>query len=128
MNQSKSNELKSGRSLVSAIAIAILALFVISGSILAQEGTQMISDAKPTIVLVHGAFADSSSWTGVTRILLDDGYRVVAAANPLRGVSGDDSFKERKRIHKKRFIGHSEHGYETSTGCDYEPRATVSMG
>ena len=92
MNQSKSNELKSGRSLVSAIAIAILALFVISGSILAQEGTQMISDAKPTIVLVHGAFADSSSWTGVTRILLDDGYRVVAAANPLRGVQSDADY------------------------------------
>ena len=45
--------------------------------------------AKPTIVLVHGAFADSSSWYGVITILERDGYSVVAAANPLRSVKGD---------------------------------------
>lgn len=44
---------------------------------------------KPTIVLVHGAFADSSSWNGVAADLTRDGYRVVAAANPLRGVASD---------------------------------------
>jgi pimeloyl-ACP methyl ester carboxylesterase len=44
---------------------------------------------RPTIVLVHGAFADASSWNGVIRILETDGYRVVAAANPLRSVQGD---------------------------------------
>jgi pimeloyl-ACP methyl ester carboxylesterase len=44
---------------------------------------------KPTIVLVHGAFADSSSWYGVITILERDGYSVVAAANPLRSVKGD---------------------------------------
>jgi pimeloyl-ACP methyl ester carboxylesterase len=45
--------------------------------------------AKPTIVLVHGAFADSSSWYGVITILERDGYSVIAAANPLRSVKGD---------------------------------------
>lgn len=45
--------------------------------------------AKPTIILVHGAFADSSSWNGVIARLARDGYRVVAAANPLRGVRSD---------------------------------------
>lgn len=45
--------------------------------------------AKPTVVLVHGAFADSSSWNGVIKELKEDGYPVVAAANPLRGVSSD---------------------------------------
>jgi len=44
---------------------------------------------KPTVVLVHGAFADSSSWNGVIRSLRADGYPVVAAANPLRSVKGD---------------------------------------
>lgn len=44
---------------------------------------------KPTVVLVHGAFADSSSWNGVIRILERDGYTVIAAANPLRSVRGD---------------------------------------
>ena len=41
---------------------------------------------KPTVVLVHGAFAESSSWSGVIAPLLDDGYPVLAVANPLRGV------------------------------------------
>ena len=47
---------------------------------------------KPTIVLVHGAFADSSSWNGVISILEKDGYRVVAAANPLRGLNSDAQY------------------------------------
>jgi pimeloyl-ACP methyl ester carboxylesterase len=44
---------------------------------------------RPTIVLVHGAFADSSSWSGVIKLLTSDGYPVVAAANPLRSVRAD---------------------------------------
>ncbi len=44
---------------------------------------------KPTIVLVHGAFADASSWNSVAAELRDKGYPVVAVANPLRSVSGD---------------------------------------
>jgi len=48
--------------------------------------------AKPTVVLVHGAFADSSSWDGVVTELTRDGYRVVAAANPLRGASSDAAY------------------------------------
>lgn len=44
---------------------------------------------KPTVVLVHGAFADASSWNGVAKILEKDGYTVIAAANPLRGVKSD---------------------------------------
>jgi len=47
---------------------------------------------KPTIVLVHGAFADASSWNGVVRILEQDGYKVIAAANPLRGVHSDAQY------------------------------------
>lgn len=45
--------------------------------------------SKPTIVLVHGAFADGSSWNGVISRLEKDGYPVIAAANPLRSVKGD---------------------------------------
>lgn len=45
--------------------------------------------AKPTVVLVHGAFADGSSWNGVIRILEEHGYPVLAVANPLRGVRAD---------------------------------------
>lgn len=47
---------------------------------------------KPTIVLVHGAFADASGWNGVAERLLQQGYSVVAPANPLRGVSTDSAY------------------------------------
>jgi pimeloyl-ACP methyl ester carboxylesterase len=47
---------------------------------------------KPTIVLVHGAFAESASWNGVITLLTRGGYRVVALANPLRSVSGDAAY------------------------------------
>lgn len=43
----------------------------------------------PTIVLVHGAFADAASWTPVTRALLDAGHHVIVPPNPLRTLSGD---------------------------------------
>ena len=49
-------------------------------------------DVKPTIVLVHGAFADASSWNGVIQILKKDGYPVLAVANPLRSVKGDGAY------------------------------------
>jgi pimeloyl-ACP methyl ester carboxylesterase len=45
----------------------------------------------PTIVLVHGAFAESASWDRVIDPLLGAGHRVIAAANPLRGVAADAS-------------------------------------
>lgn len=44
---------------------------------------------KPTVILVHGAYAGSSSWSGVVPPLLADGHRVIAFANPLRGVARD---------------------------------------
>lgn len=53
------------------------------------SGVGIAEPAKPTIVLVHGAFADSSSWNGVVANLKNDGYTAVAVANPLRSVSND---------------------------------------
>lgn len=51
--------------------------------------------AKPTIVLVHGAFAGSSSWNTVIGDLEAKGYRVIAAANPLRSLAGDSDYVAR---------------------------------
>jgi pimeloyl-ACP methyl ester carboxylesterase len=49
-----------------------------------------LTDAtRPTVVLVHGAFAESSSWNGVIARLANDGYTVIAAANPLRALPSD---------------------------------------
>lgn len=47
---------------------------------------------KPTIVLVHGAWADSSSWNLVIDRLRRDGYRVRAIANPLQGLASDSAY------------------------------------
>src|SRR5438552_9152213 len=47
---------------------------------------------EPTIVLVHGAFADGASWSGVVERLLDGGHHVVAPANPLRGLVADSAY------------------------------------
>jgi pimeloyl-ACP methyl ester carboxylesterase len=48
--------------------------------------------SRPTVVLVHGAFAESASWNSVIRRLQDQGYTAIAAANPLRSLSGDAQF------------------------------------
>ena len=45
-----------------------------------------------TVVLVHGAFADASSWTGVIERLQKAGVQVTAPANPLRGISIDSAY------------------------------------
>lgn len=44
---------------------------------------------NPTVVLVHGAFADSSAWNGVVERLQGEGLPVIAVANPLRGLEND---------------------------------------
>ena len=50
------------------------------------------SRPKPTIVLVHGAWADASSWDNVIPVLLHEGYTVDAPPNPLRGLSSDSAY------------------------------------
>jgi pimeloyl-ACP methyl ester carboxylesterase len=47
---------------------------------------------QPTVVLVHGAFADATGWSGVVERLQREGYPVIAPANPLRGVSSDAAY------------------------------------
>jgi pimeloyl-ACP methyl ester carboxylesterase len=48
--------------------------------------------AQPTVVLVHGAFADASGWNDVVAQLHAEGVRVMAPANPLRGISIDSAY------------------------------------
>ncbi|MFF9351935.1 alpha/beta fold hydrolase [Streptomyces sp. NPDC014734] len=56
------------------------------------EGDPHTASAKPTVVLVHGAFADASSWNGVIERLERRGYAVIAPANPLRGLHSDSTY------------------------------------
>jgi pimeloyl-ACP methyl ester carboxylesterase len=64
----------------------------IAGSVAVAAGVRTPRPTKPTIVLVHGAFADASGWNQVADRLLRDGYPVIAPANPLRGVAADSAY------------------------------------
>lgn len=66
--------------------LMLSAAIAVPGNAMAQPARQQV---KPIIVLVHGAFAESSSWNAVIADLNKDGYTAIAAANPLRSVSGD---------------------------------------
>jgi pimeloyl-ACP methyl ester carboxylesterase len=72
-----------------AVALACAALTLAEPGRAAAAGT---SAAKPTIVLVHGAWADGSSWDGVIARLRRQGYPVLAAATPLRGLASDSAY------------------------------------
>jgi len=81
------------RSVTIALAAVSTLALAVTGVAAAQpkQVNHSPNSQKPTIVLVHGAWADSSSWTGEIARLQDDGYPVIAAPNPLRGLSNDSA-------------------------------------
>lgn len=73
-------------STIAAIGLAVPAAASATTAAAERSGTP---SAKPTIVLVHGAWADASSFALVTAALQKDGYTVLNAPNPLRGLASD---------------------------------------
>ena len=69
---------------VTAVSVALPAA--------ADDDKGSAPELKPTVVLVHGAFADSSGWNAVTEGLQKRGYTVLAASNPLRGLTADAEY------------------------------------
>src|SRR3954454_16278691 len=57
-----------------------------------EDMTQATTASAPTVVLVHGAFADSSGWNDVVSGLLAAGIPVQAVSNPLRGIAHDADY------------------------------------
>ncbi|MEV6419711.1 alpha/beta hydrolase [Streptomyces sp. NPDC051662] len=76
--------------LASVCSVAALAAPAVADGDSTDSGAKGI--AKPTVVLVHGAFADASGWDGVVERLQRDGYPVIAPANPLRGLASDSAY------------------------------------
>lgn len=76
---------------IAAVA-ATLAIALPGSASRTAPGTAATSPAKPTIVLVHGAWADRSSWDGVVTRLQQLGYTVDVPPNPLRSLSGDAAY------------------------------------
>ena len=73
------------------IPLAILALIIVPAYVVAARSDSP-SGPKPSIVLVHGAWADGSSWSGVVARLQDKGYTVYVPPNPLRGLASDSAY------------------------------------
>ena len=83
------------RLIIPALAVAAAALIIpLSQTASAHTTTPAAASTgpKPTIVLEHGAWADTSSWNGVVRRLQADGYTVYAPPNPLQGLAYDSAF------------------------------------
>ena len=74
------------------IMLLIIALLVIPVSLAFGNSHDSSDTVKPSVVLVHGAWADSSSWSAVIAKLQDEGYTVHAFANPLRGLASDSAY------------------------------------
>ena len=71
------------------LRLALALVLSVAFGLFSASQTEAQTRTRPTVVLVHGAFAESSSWNGVIAELEGDGYRVVAAPNPLRSVRSD---------------------------------------
>jgi pimeloyl-ACP methyl ester carboxylesterase len=78
------------RTLLAGSAAAVTGTLL--GAPAASAHTRSGGTPKPTIVLIHGSFADASGWNGVAARLIRDGYPVIAPANPLRGVTADSAY------------------------------------
>ncbi|MET8977354.1 alpha/beta hydrolase [Streptomyces sp. NPDC004539] len=81
------------RPMFSAMVLAtLLAVPALSAATPAGPASAAPSAPRPTVVLVHGAFADSSSWDAVMSRLERQGYPVIGVANPLRGLAADSAY------------------------------------
>src|SRR5919106_5643458 len=90
MKQSKPNELKPWRLILGGAATAIALIALLAGGVLAMtvEGNNQ-DGSLPNVVLVHGAWADGSSWSGVIQRLQKEGYNVTAPQFPLTSTADD---------------------------------------
>src|SRR6059036_4026119 len=74
------------------IPLVIIALLAIPGSVTFGSTRNIANMVKPSIVLVHGAWADGSSWSRVVGLLQVQGYTVYVPPNPLRGLASDSAY------------------------------------
>jgi pimeloyl-ACP methyl ester carboxylesterase len=69
----------------------LLAVLALVATAVTPAAASHQSKPRPTVVLVHGAWADGSGWSKVTRRLQDDGYQVRVPPNPLRNLGNDSA-------------------------------------
>lgn len=114
---------------VAKIGKTALALLLVAATTASAQGAGSAKpasnmSAKPTIVLVHGAFADASSFDQLIPLLFDDGYNVVAVQNPLTSLQ-DDIATTKRLIEAQKgplvVVGHSYGGLVISGAAAGEP-------
>jgi len=92
------------------VSAMVMMLLSIAFQGIAQQNSAIKDAEKPTIILVHGAFADGSSWNKVIPILQKKGYQAIAVQNPLTSLSDDVAAVERAISEVKGkvvLVGHS---------------------
>jgi pimeloyl-ACP methyl ester carboxylesterase len=109
-----------------SLLLLIGTLFLTSNTA-AQTGDSM--STKPTVVFVHGLWADGSSWAKVLNPLVDQGYKVIAVQNPTTSLA-DDVGATRTAIDRAGgdviLVGHSWGGFViTEAGSDPRVKALV---
>jgi pimeloyl-ACP methyl ester carboxylesterase len=102
-----------------------LGLLLLALSIIALSASSAAAQTvKPTIVFVHGGWADASSWNPVAARLQRDGYTVIAPANPLRGVRPDSEYLKSVLTSISGpivLVGHSYGGYVITDAATGDP-------
>ncbi|MFD3825662.1 alpha/beta fold hydrolase [Streptomyces sp. NPDC058625] len=117
------------RALPLAVLLPAAALMAAGPSVASESagGGEPREGARPTIVLVHGAWADASGWNEVMRSLQAQGFPVVAASNPLRSLSGDAAYlADRLKSIKGPvvLVGHSYGGAVITNAAAGNPNVT----
>ncbi len=106
--------------LVLAAATALLASVAIATGAAAGTSARAAAGPRPTIVLVHGGWADSSGWDAEITTLTGLGYPVVTIANPLRSLTSDSDYV-RARLEQISgpivLVGHSYGGAVITNGA-----------
>ena len=85
-NVTRRQVLAAGAAVAASAALGAAPLGTAANAATAQASGRKV---KPTIVLVHGGYADSSCWNGVIPKLQRDGFTTIAGSNPLRGIPTD---------------------------------------
>jgi len=110
-----------------ALALSLVAVSGANGQTAAAAKSKPATvslASKPTIVLVHGAFADGSSWQALIPLLLGDGYNVIAVQNPLSSLAADIATTKRVIDAQKGpvvVVGHSYGGIVISGAASGNP-------
>jgi pimeloyl-ACP methyl ester carboxylesterase len=105
-------------------ATGLLVAVFLGGAAVTAGSVAAAATPKPTVVLVHGSYADASSWSRVVGPLQKRGFPVIAAASPLRGVGIDAAYLKNQLAQIEGpivLVGHSYGGFVMTNAATGNP-------